>query len=122
MKSDKITRVFELKDWVNKFIEDRDWSKYHNPKDIAISIAIEAAELLELFQWVKENEPDQIINTPSKSSKLQEELADIIIYCMSLANVLSIDVSQAVTKKIEKNKQKYPIDRIKGDYKKYTDL
>jgi len=66
MATDKTTNILQLKKLVQKFIEDRDWSKYHNPKDIAISITIEASELLELFQWVKENELDKLIENPKK--------------------------------------------------------
>lgn len=122
MTSDRTTSILELRNRIQKFIDDRDWSKYHNPKDLAISIAIEASELMELFQWVKENELDEVVKDRDKFAELEEELADIIIYCLSLANVLNVDVAQAVTKKIGKNEGKYPVERVKGDYKKYTEL
>ena len=122
MASDKKTTISELRDKVRNFIKYRDWSKYHNPKDIAISIAIEASELLELFQWVKESDINTITEDSSKFTKLEEELADILIYCLSIANALDIDVTQAIVNKIEKNIAKYPIDKIKGNYKKYTEL
>lgn len=122
MISDKTTRIFELRERVSKFIEDRDWNKYHNPKDIAVSIVIEASELLELFQWVNNEELNIIIKKPDKHAKLKEELADVIIYCLSLANVLEIDISHAVVEKIERNEGKYPIEQVKGNYKKYTEI
>ncbi len=122
MESDKTTTISELREKVKDFIHERDWAKYHNPKDIAVSITIEVGELLEIFQWVKENELDEMVGNPKKLVELEEELADIIIYCLSLANVLNIDVSKAVTEKIDKNNEKYPIDKVKGHYKKYTEL
>jgi len=105
---------------VQKFVDNRDWNKYHHPKDVAISIAIEAAELMEHFQWIKENELDEVIK--EKSAELQDELADIMIYCLSFANAVGIDISHAVTQKIQKNESKYPIEEVKGNYKKYTEI
>ena len=122
MTSDETTRIIELKKKIQKFVDDRDWTKYHNPKDLAISIAIEASELMELFQWVREDELKKILDDPSKLTRLEEELADIMIYCLSLANVINMDVTQAVTKKVSKNEEKYPVERIRGSYKKYTEL
>ena len=120
MLLDNKATIAELRERVRKFIDDRDWGKYHNPKDIAISISIEASELLELFQWVKEDELTEVISDPRKFAMVREELADIVIYCLSLANVANFDIAQAVARKIEKNEQKYPIQQVKGDYKKCT--
>jgi len=120
MTSDDTTTINELRQKVQKFVDDRDWNKYHNPKDVAISIAIEAAELMEHFQWIKENELDEVIK--EKSAELQDELADILIYCLSFANSVGIDISHAVTQKIQKNESKYPIEEVKGNYKKYTEI
>lgn len=120
-KDDSITLSY-LKKRIQKFIDDRDWAKYHNPKSLSISIAIEASELLELFQWVKDNELDSKVKDPDTFAKLEEELADVVIYCLSLANVVDLDLATAILKKIEKNESKYPIDKVKGDYKKYTEL
>ena len=122
MISDKTTSVLVLRERVQKFIEERDWNKYHNPKDIAVSITIEASELLEVFQWVNERELDETIKKPGNRARLAAELADVMIYCFSLANVLNMDVAQAVVKKIENNEGKYPIERVKGNYEKYTEL
>ena len=122
MISDKTTRIFELRERVSNFIEDRDWNKYHNPKDIAISITIEASELLEVFQWVEDKDLDNTIKEPTKIARLEEELADVMIYCFSLANAVNIDIARAVMSKIEKNERKYPAEQVKGDYRKYTEL
>ena len=119
---DKTTNLEELKAKVREFVEARDWTKYHNPKDIAISIGIEASELVEIFQWVKESEIDSVLSNPEKLDNLREELADIFVYCLSMANSLNIDISDAIVEKIQKNMKKYPIDKVKGNYKKYTGI
>lgn len=110
---DQQTTLAELKKRVSEFVDARDWAKYHNPKDVAISIAIEAAELLEHFQWVGETEA---------SEEVRDELADVVIYCLSFANAMGIDLSRAVIEKIGKNEAKYPCDLVRGDYRKYTEI
>lgn len=128
-KSGKAAVVFDteatthyLRQLVQEFIDERDWAKYHNPKDLAISIAIEAAELMELFQWMGEKEAQAVPDKPESFARLEEELADIIILCLSLANVSSIDVAGAVASKLEKNRDRYPVHLVKGNYRKYTEL
>lgn len=122
MASDQSTTIAALKERVKQFVDDRDWAKYHNPKDVAVSITIEAAELVEIFQWVKDSEQDKVTGDSAKMRKLKDELADVLIYCVSLANVLDIDIGQAVFQKIAKNEGKYPVERIKGNYRKYKEL
>ena len=104
----------QLKAKVKRFIQNREWGKYHNPKNLAESICIEAAELLEVFQWVSLNEAASWSDVPSKLERVKEELADIIIYCLSMANAMKIDVTQAILSKLEKNKAKYPVDKYRG--------
>ena len=120
--SDTTATIALLKKRIQKFIEDREWGKYHNSKDLAISIAVEASELLELFQWVREKDIEALLKDAGKFTMLEDELADIIILCLTLANVTGIDVSRAVMKKIEKNEAKYPVELVKGKYEKYTRL
>jgi NTP pyrophosphatase (non-canonical NTP hydrolase) len=122
MVSDGETKIAELKEKVRKFNDDRHWAKYHNPKDIAISIAIEASELMELFQWVKDSQLDEVVNDPDKLARLEAELADIVIYCLGLANTLGIDISRAVLGKLAENEARYPVDEVKGNYRKYTEV
>lgn len=122
MTGDEKTTIEDLKNLVKRFIEDRDWGKYHNAKDIAVSITIEASELLEIFQWVGDDELQKVLANSEKHGSLEEEIADVLIYCLSLANATNIDIARAVSAKIEKNKEKYPIDAVKGDYRKYTEL
>lgn len=120
--SDTTATIALLKKRIQKFVEDREWGKYHNSKDLAISIAVEASELLELFQWVREKDIEALLKDASKFTMLEDELADIIILCLNLANVTGIDVSTAVINKIEKNEAKYPVELVKGKYEKYTRL
>lgn len=120
--SDTTATIALLKKRIQKFVEDREWGKYHNSKDLAISIAIEASELLELFQWVREKDIEALLKDAVKFTMLEDELADIVILCLNLANVTGIDVSRAVMKKIEKNEAKYPVELVKGKYEKYTRL
>ena len=114
LKTDKNTVIDELITNIRQFLSERDWEKYHNPKDLAESICIEAAELLQLFQWIKPEESEQFKKDSMKVQRIKEELADVAVYCLSLANKLDIDLTSAIIDKIEKNKEKYPVDRYKG--------
>ncbi len=93
--------INELQNKVAEFRDERDWKKYHTPKDLSLSITLEAAELLELFQWRDDG---------YKKERLEEEMADVMIYLLSLADVADIDLGKAVLSKLEKNKQKYPVN------------
>jgi NTP pyrophosphatase (non-canonical NTP hydrolase) len=119
--NDNSTTIDYLKKLVAKFRDDRNWKKYHNPKDLAISISIEANELLELFQWKSLNEIQKLIKNPDYLKMIRNELADVIIYCLSFVDVLGIDVSKAVIEKIKINEAKYPIEKFKGNYYKPED-
>ncbi|RAK06301.1 NTP pyrophosphatase (non-canonical NTP hydrolase) [Halanaerobium saccharolyticum] len=100
-----------------KFRDDRNWSQFHNPKDLAISISLEAAELLELFQWNNSKE-----TVENNYQELQDELADILIYCTLMADKLDIDLDEAVKKKLEKNEKKYPVEKSYNSKEKYDQL
>jgi len=112
--SDVCTNIGELKNKVGKFVKERKWERYHNPKDLAESICIEAAELLERFQWIPPQETLTWKDNPSKVDAIKEEVADIIIYCLSLANVMNIDLAETVLKKLETNERKYPANKYRG--------
>lgn len=114
MQNDQTTTIGELKAKVGKFVHDRAWEKYHNPKDLAESICIEAAELLELFQWVTPDEALSWQDEASKVRRIQEELADIIIYGLSMANTMRIDVTKVVGRKLRSNEMKYPVGEYYG--------
>jgi dCTP diphosphatase len=101
-----------------EFRKERDWEQFHSPKNLAISISIEAAELLEHFQWARENEP----LAPEKKQEVAKELADIFNYLIMLAEDLGIDIIESSKEKIEENGKKYPVAKAKGSAKKYRDL
>ena len=99
------------------FRDERDWAKFHNPKDLAISISLEAVELLECFQWSGAD-----VEVPEKRQQMTEELSDIVNYCILMADRLGIDLMEAVSAKIDKNAAKYPVEKAKGSAAKYTEL
>lgn len=107
--NDKNTNIQEIKSKIAKFVEDRNWGEAHSPKNLSMSITIEASELMEIFQWVSTEDAWNICST-DEFTHLKEELADVMIYCLSLANQLDIDVTALIEDKIKKNGVKYPID------------
>lgn len=102
---------------IKQFCEEREWSKFHDPKNLALSLNLESMEVLELFQWTKDNE----IN-PDKLDELPDELADVLYWVIMLSNHYDIDLIKSLKEKMEKNKEKYPIEKAKGVSKKYTEL
>lgn len=108
MMTDQTTNIQNLKDAVKQFTEERNWGSAHSPKNLSMSIAIEAAELMEIFQWVDTDKAYDHANKPEIREHLGEELADVLIYCLSLSNQLNIDVTSIIQDKIIKNGQKYP--------------
>jgi dCTP diphosphatase len=118
---DSTVDISYLRQKVENFVQERDWTKYHHPKELAISITLEAAELLELFQWKEKEDLSQLKKNPELIQKMKEELADIMIYCINLANRTDIDISEAILEKLSKNEEKYPISLVKGKSNKYSD-
>ena len=102
---------------VLRFRDDRDWRQFHTPKDLAISMSLEAAELLELFQWSGTD-----LECREKLPQLREELADVLSYCILLADVCGLDLDEIMNEKVDKNEAKYPVDKAKGRSAKYTEL
>ena len=109
----------ELKDAANAFRDARDWRQFHNPKDFALSVTLEAAELLEHFQW---KNGDQVTKYLADGGKevVKEEMADVLIYLLMMADDLNIDLYEAVLDKLRKQDEKYPVDKANGVSKKYT--
>ncbi len=99
------------------FREERDWAQFHNPKDLAMSISIEAAELLEVFQWSGAD-----LDVASKADRAEEELADVVIYCIYLADRLGVSLPDAISEKIDRNGEKYPAAKARGNARKYNEL
>jgi len=102
---------------INKFRDDRDWRKFHNEKDLAISISLEASELLELFQWKQSKDVVE-----KKPEQLKEELADVLIYSYMMADNLGLDIDKIIDEKLQKNIKKYPVSKSYGKNSKYTEL
>ena len=112
-----------LDDLVNrlkKFADERDWEQFHSPKNLAMALSVEVAEILELFQWLTEEQTKNI--SPDKIEKVKEEIGDVQIYLVRLADQFGIDPLQAAEDKIKKNELKYPVNKSKGSAKKYTEL
>lgn len=106
-----------IMDRVLAFRQYRSWEQFHNPKDLAISINLEAAELLELFQWSGAN-----LEVSNNHATMAEEIADIIIYCIYFADSIDVDLIEAINNKIDINEHKYPVEKSQGNSKKYTEL
>ena len=116
MTSDRDTTLGELRDLVRAFVDERDWRQFHSPKNLSMSLAIEAAELMEYFQWIDVSQSRAAASDPEKLAAVGEELADVVCYALALANELGIDVSQAVSAKMVKNAAKYPAAEYRGRY------
>lgn len=105
-----------------KFIEDRNWEQFHSPKNIAMALNVESSELLEIFQWIKEEHSWKVM-TESKSSKaVKDEVADVFYYLLRICDLLDIDLEKAFWEKTKQNEEKYPVDKSKGNAKKYNEL
>jgi len=104
------------------FRKERNWKQYHSARNIALSVSLEAAELLEIFQWKTDAEAKELINEPDQRENIADELSDILLYIILMANDLNIDLIEAADKKIDKNAAKYPVDKVKGKAVKYTEL
>lgn len=100
---------------INKFRDERNWRKFHNEKDLAISISLEASELLELFQWKSSDEVKK-----NNMNGIEEELADVLIYSYMMVDNLNLNVDEIISKKLKKNSEKYPINLSRGNNKKYN--
>jgi NTP pyrophosphatase (non-canonical NTP hydrolase) len=109
----------ELRDLIRVFVAERDWDKFHTPKNLAVSLSVEAGELLEPFQWVIAGNADEL--TDPQLLHVRHEVADVLIYLIRLADKLDIDLGGAVREKLELNRSKYPADVVRGSARKYTE-
>ncbi len=105
---------------LRRFADERDWDQFHAPKNLAMALSVEAAELLEHFQWLGEEESKQL--PADKLAQVGEEMADVLLYLVRLADKLDVDLVQAAKRKVQLNAQKYPVERARGTSRKYTDL
>ena len=114
--ADVLTNVEELRDLVRQFVAERDWEQFHSPKNLSMALAIEAAELMEHFQWITPDASRLVGEDPDKRQRVSEELADVFCYALAMANALNIDLSSVVRDKMKKNALKYPADEYRGRY------
>jgi len=114
--SDSTTTLAELRELVRRFVAERDWEQFHTPKNLSMSLAIEAAELMEHFQWIDVAESRRAGDDPAKLAAIRDEIADVLCYTLALANELKLDLSDAVRDKMVKNAAKYPVARSRGRY------
>ena len=110
-----------IKKKLKEFSKDRDWEQYHSPKNLAMALSVEVAELVEIFQWSNEGGLD-VIKDPNQKNKIKKELADIFNYLVKLIDILDIDIEEASLSKIKENTEKYPIEKVKRKSAKYSDL
>ena len=115
--NDADTKVVELKEIMQKFVDDRNWSKYHHPKDLAMAISIEANELLELFLW-KNISLQKILSNQKLLDEIKFEIADIFAYILSIVNILNLDLTSIFVEKMKINEKKYSADKFNGNYEK----
>ena len=99
------------------FVEERNWKQFHNPKDLALSLSLEASELLELFQWKTSEEAVE-----KNREKMKDELADVIVYALDFADVLGFDLNEIIRDKMKKNREKYPVEKARNSSNKYDEL
>src|ERR1043165_8737131 len=110
----------QLRDALRQFAAERDWDQFHSPKNLASALAVEAAELLERFQWLTEDQSRRL--PPDELAKVREEMADVLNYLVRLADKLDVNLLEAANDKIKVNALKYPVDKARGSVKKYSEL
>ena len=113
---DSTTTIAELRQVVAQFVDERDWQQFHSPKNISMAMAIEAAELMEHFQWISMQESREVAGNPEKLAAVGEEISDVLCYLLAISNELGIDLATSLQAKMVKNRQKYPAEEFKGRY------
>jgi len=114
-----LSELDELKMRLREFAKERDWDQFHAPKNLAMALSVEVAELVEHFQWLSEDQSKSL--DEKTKAEVADEIADVQVYLIRLADKLDVDILDAVGQKIEKNKAKYPVDKVRGKSKKYTE-
>ena len=120
--TDATTTVGEIRERVLAFARERDWEQFHSPKNLSMALAAETGELMEHFLWTESKASADTLNDPKKRAKIEDELADVVIYALEFANIGSIDLAQAIEAKLAQNAAKYPVEKAKGRSDKYTEL
>ncbi|CAG4922910.1 nucleotide pyrophosphohydrolase [Paraburkholderia saeva] len=110
--------LMELRELIREFVSERDWDKFHTPKNLATALSVEASELLEPFQWLVSGERSEL--SDAKLTAIRHEMADVLVYLVRLADRLDVDLFAAVLEKMAINRTKYPADKVRGDARKYS--
>jgi NTP pyrophosphatase (non-canonical NTP hydrolase) len=118
MQTDAHTTLGMLREAVAEFVDARDWRPFHSPKNLSMSVAIEAAEMMERFQWLTTEEAQAAAEDSKERAAVADELADILIYCLSLSNALDLDISSAVLAKLQINEHRYPANDFRGRFRR----
>lgn len=112
----------KLSDEISTFVSDRDWDQFHSVKNLSMALSVEASELMELFQWMTEEQSNAVKSDPNIMAKLEDEVADVFVYLMRILKKTDIDLEKVVRNKMKKNAEKYPVDLAKGNSKKYNEF
>lgn len=120
--NDEQTTFREVRDRLAAFVAEREWDRFHAPKNLSMAIAAEAAELMEHFLWDEAEGSRETVRDPVKRAKIEEELADIVIYALEFANAADLDMATAIERKLARNALKYPVEKARGNAKKYTEF
>ncbi|PFH20871.1 MULTISPECIES: nucleotide pyrophosphohydrolase [Burkholderia] len=118
-KSELQSDLGALRELVRQFVDERDWDKFHTPKNLAAALSVEASELLEPFQWLVSGEKSEL--GEANLVAVRHEMADVLVYLVRLADKMDVDLFQAVLEKMEINRAKYPADKVRGDSRKYSE-
>jgi NTP pyrophosphatase (non-canonical NTP hydrolase) len=118
-KADIQNDLMELRELIREFVHERDWDKFHTPKNLATALSVEASELLEPFQWLVSGERSEL--NDAKLTAIRHEMADVLVYLVRLADKLDVDLFAAVLEKMAINRAKYPADKVRGDARKYSE-
>ena len=120
--TDSTTTLADLKTRVLAFARERDWEQFHAPKNLSMALAAEAGELMEHFLWTTPEQSAAVAKDPAKRLKIEDELADVVIYALEFANIAGMDVAAAIERKMADNAKKYPVEKSRGRSDKYTEL
>lgn len=115
-----ILDINKLKITLREFAKNRDWEKFHNPKNLAMSVACESGELLEVFQWMSDSESSKFPYNHALKERIEHEISDVILYLVRLSDLIDININDSIIKKIEINNKKYPPEKVKGNVKLYN--
>ncbi|ALL68130.1 nucleotide pyrophosphohydrolase [Paraburkholderia caribensis MBA4] len=119
MEKEHSSDLLAVRDLLRQFVDERDWSRFHSPKNLATALSVEASELLEPFQWLQSGEKSELAD--DKLTAIRHEMADVLTYLVMLADRLDVDLYAAVLEKIELNRAKYPAHKVRGDSRKYSE-